>query len=264
MKSSPGTALPEIVLAETTRDTILGGRVTIFQPVRGYRAAIDPVLLAAAVPAGPGEAVLDAGSGSGAASLALARRCGGVSVTGLEVQGPLVAMARDSARENGLDGRVRFLEGDLLRPPEELAPEGFDHVMANPPYISAGHGNPPPDPSRRAATVEGDAVLADWLGFLLSRAGDGATITVIHRFDRAREVSDGLKAVGAGDLVIFPLWRTRRNGEAMRVIVQARKGGACKIRTADGLVLHDGEGAYTAAAEAVLRRGRGFSFKQGI
>ena len=48
------------ILADTTRDTLLGGRVTIFQPARGYRAAIDPVMLAAAVPARSGEAVLDA------------------------------------------------------------------------------------------------------------------------------------------------------------------------------------------------------------
>ena len=242
-------------MADTTRDTILGGRVTILQPARGYRAAIDPVLLAAAVPARPGEAVLDAGSGSGAASPALAQRLGGVSVTGLEAQGALVTMAQGSARENGLDGRVRFLEGDLLSPPEELTTGVFDHVMANPPYMAAGRGNPPPDASKRAATVEGAAGLADWLGFLSSRARDGGTITVIHRFDRAQEVAAGLKDIGAGNLVIFPLWQKHENGEAKRVIVQARKGGAYEIRTAGGLVLHDGSGAYTAAAEAVLRAG---------
>lgn len=256
MKFRLGTALPEIALADTTRDKILGGRVTILQPAEGYRAAIDPVLLAAAVPARPGEAVLDAGSGSGAASLALATRCGGVSVTGLEAQGPLVTMARGSARENDLDGRIRFLVGNLLTPPEELMPGSFDHVMANPPYMAAGHGNPPPDASRRAATVEGDAALADWLGFLLSRARDGGTVTVIHRFDRAQEVAAGLKDMGAGDMVVFPLWQKHENGEAKRVLIQARKGGFGEMRTSGGLVLHDSAGAYTAAAEAVLRAGK--------
>jgi tRNA1(Val) A37 N6-methylase TrmN6 len=243
-------------LADTTRDTILGGRVTIFQPAEGYRTAIDPVLLAAAVPARPGEAVLDAGSGSGAASLALATRCGSVSVTGLEAQGPLVKLARDSARKNGLDGRVRFLEGDLLEPLEGLTQASFDHVMANPPYMAAGQGNPPPDASKRAATVEGDAALADWLGFLMACAQDGGTITVIHRYDRVDEVAAGLKDFGAGDVVIFPLWQKTVNEEAKRVIVQARKGGSGKMRTSGGLVLHEGEGAFTDAAEAVLRSGK--------
>jgi tRNA1(Val) A37 N6-methylase TrmN6 len=247
------------ILADTTRDTLLGGRVTIFQPARGFRAAIDPVMLAAAVPARSGEAVLDAGSGSGTASLALAARLDGISVTGLEIQGLLVTMAQRSARESGLEGRVRFLEGDLLESPEELKPGGYDHVMANPPYMAAGHGNPPPDISKRAATVESAAALADWLRFLVSCAHYGGTVTVIHRYDRAHEVAAGLKDNGAGDLIIFPLWQKQENGEAKRVIVRARKGGACEMRTAGGLVLHDDAGAYTPAAEAVLRGGKALS-----
>jgi len=239
-------------LAETTIDTILGGRVTIVQPAQGYRTAIDPVLLAAAIPANAGEAVLDAGSGTGAASLALAARCDGARVTGLEAQGPLVALARDSAAQSGLDGRVRFLEGDLLAPPEELAVGSFDHVMANPPYIAAGQGNPPPDAGKRAATVEGEAVLMDWLEFLLSRVRDGGTVTVIHRFDRTQEITAGLSKGGAGGIKVLPLL-PHAGKAAKRVIVQARKGDLGDIRTADGLILHEADGGYTPAAEAILR-----------
>jgi tRNA1(Val) A37 N6-methylase TrmN6 len=230
--------------------------VTIFQPTRGFRVAIDPVLLAAAIPAGPGEAVLDVGSGSGAASLALVFRCDDVSVTGLEVQDYLVKLAWDGAKENGLNGRVRFLEGDLLRPPEELPPGGFDHVMANPPYIMAGQGNLPQDASKRIATVEGAATLADWLGFLLTRVRDGGTITIIHRYDRSNEVITGLRRIGVGNLAIFPLWKNRINAEAKRVIIQAKKGDVCVTRTLPGLVLHDRKGSYTTNAEAVLRQGK--------
>ena len=39
---------------ETSSDAFLGGRLTLRQPLDGYRAAIDPVLLAAAVMAAPG------------------------------------------------------------------------------------------------------------------------------------------------------------------------------------------------------------------
>ena len=37
--------------ARVTDDSLLGGRVALRQPAEGYRVAIDPVLLAAAVPA---------------------------------------------------------------------------------------------------------------------------------------------------------------------------------------------------------------------
>src|SRR3546814_8190614 len=52
------TLLPAI-----TEDAFLGGRVKLRQPEVGYRAAIDPVLLAAAVPAVAGERVADLGCG---------------------------------------------------------------------------------------------------------------------------------------------------------------------------------------------------------
>src|SRR4051794_40599235 len=54
--------------AETawSEDRLLDGRIFLKQPRDGYRAAIDPVLLAAATPAAPGERILDVGAGVGA------------------------------------------------------------------------------------------------------------------------------------------------------------------------------------------------------
>jgi tRNA1(Val) A37 N6-methylase TrmN6 len=69
--------------AALTEDTLLGGRVRLRQPASGYRVAIDPVLLAAAVPAVSGETALDIGCGTGAAALCLAVRVPGVRVIGI-------------------------------------------------------------------------------------------------------------------------------------------------------------------------------------
>lgn len=99
-------------------DALLGGRVRLVQPAEGYRAAIDPVFLAAAVPAAAGEAVLDVGAGAGAAALCLAARVADVRVCGVEVAPDLVRLAVGNAGLNGLGGRVEFIAGDLLRPPK--------------------------------------------------------------------------------------------------------------------------------------------------
>ena len=64
-------------LGPLTEDRLLGGRVVMRQPASGYRAATDPVLLAACVAARPGMRVLDAGCGAGAAALCLADRRAG-------------------------------------------------------------------------------------------------------------------------------------------------------------------------------------------
>ncbi|MHC4448298.1 MAG: methyltransferase, partial [Planctomycetota bacterium] len=85
-----------------TRDTLLDGRVRLRQPARGYRAAIDPVLLAAAVPTWGGERILDLGCGVGAAALCLLARVPDVEVTGLELQGPVARLAAANAELNGV------------------------------------------------------------------------------------------------------------------------------------------------------------------
>lgn len=246
----------EIMLIDRTRDKIMGGRVTIFQPTNGYRVAIDPVLLAAAIPAKPGEKILDLGSGTGAASLVLALRCTDVFVTGLELQGSLFDLAEDSANETGLNDRVKFFEGDLLKPPEAFSLGCFDHVMANPPYFQSGQGNIPKDFSKRTATIEGSATLTDWLKFLLTHVCDKGTLTIIHRYDRSEEVIASLKIFGAGNLVIFPLWQNKLKKEAKRVIIQAQKGVAWTKKIRPGLILHGKGGVFTANAEAVLREGK--------
>ena len=72
--------------AELTRDAFLDGRLHLWQPRRGYRAATDPVLLAAFTPAKSGERVLELGCGAGAAALCLAVRVPGLDLHGLELQ----------------------------------------------------------------------------------------------------------------------------------------------------------------------------------
>src|SRR5215510_12598040 len=151
-----------------TEDRLLGGRVRLKQPATGYRVAIDPVFLAAAVPAEPHQLVLDIGCGAGAAMLCLAARVPHSRVVGLEMQRDLVRLAGDNVILNGLEGRASAMIGDLLHPPPRLSPGAFDHVMANPPFNERGHGVLPANDGKSAATVESEADLAAWVRFSLT------------------------------------------------------------------------------------------------
>lgn len=235
-----------------SEDTLLGGRVRLRQPTDGYRAAIDPVLLAAAVPARTGERVLDVGMGTGAAALCLAARVAGCRVSGLERDPGLADLARQNVVLNGLGERVEVFDGDLLRPPAALVPESFDHVMANPPYLEAGRADMRATVAARgAATVEGEAKLADWLVFCVRMAAPGGTVTMIHRTDRLDEVLAGLPP-SKGKVAVLPLLAAA-DKPAKRVIVGWRRGGGGPVRLDAGLALHEADGGFTAAAEAVLR-----------
>ncbi len=237
-----------------TEDALLDGRVRLVQPADGYRVAIDPVLLAAAVPAGPGERVLDLGSGTGAAALCLAVREPGCRVSGLERDLALVRLAQSSAERTGVGSRVDFMVGDLLAPPPRLAPGSFHHVMANPPYLPTG-GTASREPGRAAAHVEGAAGLEDWVRVALTMVRPKGTITFIHRADRLDALIAAF-AGRAGEVVLFPLW-SEADRPAKRILARARKGVAAPARLAPGLVLHGPRGDFTEAAEAVLRGGAG-------
>ncbi len=234
-----------------TEDMILGGRVRLRQPADGARAAIDPVFLAAAVAAEPHQQVLDVGCGSGAAMLCLAARAPQCRIVGLEMQRDLVRLAGDNVILNAATGRLSVMLGDLLQPPPRLSAGVFDHVMANPPFIERGRGTEAPNPGKAAATVEGAADLGDWVRFALMMVRPKGTVTLIHRADRIDALL-GQFAGRAGEVSVFPLW-AGEGKPASRVLVRARKQVAAPARLLPGLVLHQADGRFTPAAEAILR-----------
>jgi tRNA1(Val) A37 N6-methylase TrmN6 len=241
-----------------TEDGLLGGRVRLRQPANGYRVAIDPVFLAAAVPAEPRQLVLDVGCGAGAAMLCLAARVPHARVVGLEMQRDLVRLAGDNVILNGLEARASVMIGDLLQPPPRLSPGAFDHVMANPPFHERGHAKPAATAAKTAATIEGEADLAAWVRFSLAMVRAKGTVTFIHRADRIDALL-GEIAGRAGEVVIFPLWAGQGKA-ASRILVRVRKQVSAPARLTAGLVLHEPDGQLTAEAQAVLREGRGLEF----
>lgn len=232
-------------------DCLLGGRVRLSQPAQGYRVAIDPVLLAAGVPAREGELVLDLGCGVGAASLCLLARVPGARVTGLELQPEVAALARLNAERNGRTACFSVLEGDILAPPPDMAPQTYDHVMLNPPYLVAGRTWSAEHASKATATQEGRAVLADWLDAALKMVKPRGRLVVIHRADRLSELLMHLHG-RAGEARIFPFWPSAGR-PAKRVLLAARKGLASPLALQAGIVLHGPDGDFTPEADAVLR-----------
>jgi tRNA1(Val) A37 N6-methylase TrmN6 len=233
---------------EITEDAILGGRLRVRQPARGYRVNVDTILLAAAVEAPPGARLLEAGCGVGAALLAVAARSGNARFVGLERDQNIAALARENVALNAMTAHVDIITGDVL---ERNANFGvFDGVFFNPPFDREGDGRPPAE-ARRAAHVA-DAPVDAWIAALADRLRGGAALTFIHRAAKLAEIMSALEG-RLGGVEIMPV-RPTAASPAKRLIVRARKGSRAPLRLLKGLDLHDASGAkHTLEAEAILR-----------
>jgi tRNA1(Val) A37 N6-methylase TrmN6 len=235
--------------AELSCDGFLGGRVRLWQPRRGYRAAIDPVLLAAFVPADPGMRALDIGCGAGAAALCLAARVPGLELHGLEAQPEYAALAWRNAAANGVALAVH--EGDLRLPPRALRALSFDLVAMNPPFHPRA-ASAARDPGRDAAQREGEAGLADWIDAGLRRLVAGGALALVHLPSRLPAILAALDG-RAGSVEALPV-APRPGAAATRLLLRARKGSRAGLRLLAPLVLHEaGSGAFAPAAAAILR-----------
>lgn len=253
--------VPDFQNDELTEDGFLNGRLRILQPRHGYRAATDPVLLAAAVPARTGESVLELGCGAGVASLCLASRVDDVGLTGLELQANYATLARLNAAANGF--RFDVVVGDVSVPPDAIRYQSFDHVIANPPYFAQGCGTAAEDQGRERAHRE-MTPLADWVSTGLRRLKPGGWLTMIHAANRLPDLLSELSQ-GVGNITVLPLC-SRPGRAAGRVIVRCRKGGRAPFCLAAPLILHDGVGHQrdgddqSAITRAILREGAAIDF----
>ncbi len=233
---------------ETSDGTLLGGRILYRQFMAGHRSGFEPVLLAAAVAAKPGERVLEAGTGAGAALLCLAARVPGVIGTGVEIDPALAALANENFKINGLK--------DCSAINTDVAAAGFgavfDHVMANPPWHEAA-GTASPDAKRALAHQAGPDLLALWIAALAKMLKPRGSITLIIPAARFADAAIALKSARCGGILLLPLWP--HEGEpAKLVIVSARRGSKTPDAVLPGLVLHD-EAGITPEANAILRDG---------
>ncbi len=234
--------------AGVTHDRFLNGAVTVIQPSRGYRAGLDAVLLAASLSAKPGEALVEAGCGVGAALLCAAHRLRECSFTGFERDPAMVALARDGAAANGFT-HVDIRNHDVS---ERLAAleNVYDQSFANPPFFEPGAIRAPAEGRQGAYVAE--TPLKAWILFLHHITKPGGHITLIHR---AAALADLLELLNSrtGEIEVLPV-RPSPRAPAHRILVRARKGlRRGPVTLYDGVALHETAGGpSTARASAAL------------
>ncbi|WP_425043230.1 tRNA1(Val) (adenine(37)-N6)-methyltransferase [Primorskyibacter sp. S87] len=245
-----------------THNAFLGGRLHLWQPIDGYRAGIDPVVLAACVPASKGQRVLELGCGAGVAILSLATRVPGLDLAGVELQALYADLARRNSAESGFE--LEVFQTNLTALPVDLRQRRFDHVIANPPYYPSGRHSRARDGGRQIALGEFETPLSAWIEVAARRLLPKGYLHMIQRAERLPEMLSACSG-RLGSLEVLPL--AARQGRAPELIVlRARKEGKAPFRLHAPVILHEGSrherdgDDYRPEIVAVLRDGAALAF----
>ncbi len=255
------------ILADTTVDSFIGGRVEAVQPTRGHhRSGLEAVLLGATLDPGFTGTLIDLGSGVGVAGMVATARCGKADAILVDRDETAIECARAALMRAGnqaFSSRVTVAVADVEAPEGERERAGLrrasaDVVLTNPPFHIPATTTVPPGAARSAAHVLGGGGLEAWMRAAASVLKPGGRLVVVFRADglAALVQAMGTRFGGVDILPIHP-----RDGEvAHRILVRGVSGSRAGSRLLPPLVLH-GEtgGAYLPAVERVLRDGAGLS-----
>lgn len=238
-----------------TRDAFLGGRLTVSQPEKGFRAGLDSVLLGAAVSANA-QSLLDLGAGAGTASLVAMVDRPHLGATLVEADPAMAAIASLNIHGNGLSGRAKVLGLDLTAPGRVraaagLAADHFTTVIANPPFFDPGRGSAPATARAGARHMDDDA-LDRWVKTAATHAAPGGEVIFIH-------VAEALPLLLAaftqrfGGVTVLPL--LPREGEAAsRVLIRGIKGSRAPFALLAARALHEPTGrGFRPEFDAIFR-----------
>lgn len=234
---------------DETLDAVLRGRVKIIQRRRGYRFCVDALLLADFLDVRPSYRLLDIGAGSGVVSLALWAMKPFRSVTAVEIQTGLAALAERNVRLNGAEDTIAVAHADIraFRPKEK-----FDAAFSNPPYRPVGKGRIAPDPERAIARHEIQLTLDALFAAAARLVKPKGRFSLVYLAERVRDLEAAAVAHG------FHLARMRNvlshKGEPpVMVLHEYRLGGRfVRAKRMPSLVLFTSSGVYTREARTIL------------
>ncbi len=232
-------------MLSTTKDQILDGSITILQPEKGYRVAIDPILLSAAINIKKDARILDMGCGVGTISLILANRDSSLDITGIDIQSSLIDLAKQNIKLNNLDN-VRFTNLDIQNAEEN----NYDIIISNPPYVDKSSYSASDIQSKNIANSEDITDLNTWIKSAYKSLKNAGEFYMIHRADR---LDDIIKAMHNkfGNIIICPLF-PKPNKSANRIIIYARKNKKDPLKILKGIILHEDNGNYTNQVKDIL------------
>ncbi len=226
----------------------LDGSHGVWQPEEGFRFGADALLLAGALRYRDGERLCELGTGCGVIPVLLGMRRPPAVIYAVEIQKELAALARENAEQNGFDGWIRVVEGDLKNA-ASLLPEKVDLVFSNPPYRKADQGGAPTPERHEVLCGIGDVCRAA-AGILTGKG----RFAVIYPTERLADLFVSLRQADLEPKELLPITPVR-DGAARLAVVTARKGARPSLTALPAFALREKDGTESREMRALYETG---------
>lgn len=226
-------------------DDLQRNQLKIIQNPEKFCFGMDAVLLSGFAKVKPGETVLDLGTGTGIIPLLLSAKSEASHLTGLEIQAESADMARRSVAMNGLEDRIRIIEGDIKDASKQLGAAVYDVVTCNPPYMIGQHGLKNPDMPKAIARHEVLCTFEDVARETARLLKPGGKFFLVHRPFRLAEIMGTLlsyKLEPKRMQLVYPFVDKEPN----MVLLEASRGGNSRMTVEKPLIVYQKPGVYTS------------------
>ncbi len=235
-------------------DDFLGGKIRLIQPLKGYRAGVDPVLLAAALPRHLKGKILDLGCGVGTAGLCALYAMPHLELIGIEADAEAAHRAIRNAKLNDFAKNTeihhQILGDESFMDP--LKGDEVDIAISNPPWFEPAHSQRA-EGSRGLGRQEENVSLDIWIDYMIRKLRTGGLMAVIHRAHRLDDILHIL-AGRVGNIKIIPIW-SKPGQAAKHVIILGHKARKTPLKLMSGFVMHDKNGQFLPEAKGIFMDG---------
>lgn len=219
----------------------------------GYRIIQDPgrfcfgmdaVLLAGFADRAAGMELLDIGTGTGILLLLLEARTQIPHLTGIEIQKESADMAGRSVKLNGLEEKIRIIEGDIREADRLFQAASFDVITCNPPYMIGSHGLQNAEQAKTIARHEVCCTFQDIAKMTAKLLKPGGHFYLVHRPFRLAEILVTLSACGLEPKrmqLVYPYVDREPN----MVLIEAVRGANPRMTVEKPLIVFQSPGVYT-------------------
>ena len=187
--------------------------------------------------------IVDFCTGNGVVPLILSKRCS-KNIIGVEIQEPLVELAKKSIQYNKLEERISIECLDIKEFSKNHLNE-FDLILCNPPYFKIEEESTFNDSyEKRIARHEILINIDEVLDCAKKSLKDKGNICIVHRSDRLVEILDSFKNHGIEPKRIKFVYETLDKDSTL-VLIEGQKCGSVGLKIDKPLILYNSDGTET-------------------